>query len=113
MTRVPDTAFLLSVLNDGDWHELSEIIERSQAQRGHGLTVHSRASDLRKRGFLIEQRGEHDDATGRARSYYRLVSLEKPDAALSTVVDDSASGSSSESDLTLFAPPVQRERWAA
>jgi hypothetical protein len=36
-----DAAFLLAVLSDGQWHTLDEIIDRSKAERGCGLTVHS------------------------------------------------------------------------
>lgn len=70
-----DRAFLLAVLADGHEHELSEIIGRSQAQRGFGLTVHSRAAELRPilaaEGKTIVQRS--DRSNGRVRSYYKLV----------------------------------------
>jgi ribonuclease HI len=50
-----DCAFLLDVLDDGEEHTLNEILARSFAERGCGLTVHSRASDLRNRyGYDVE-----------------------------------------------------------
>ena len=48
-----DAAFLLSILEDGQPHSTDEILAKSQAERGVGLMVHSRASDLRKRGHVI------------------------------------------------------------
>jgi hypothetical protein len=67
-----DLGFLLQVLSDGRWHSLTEILARSFADRGHGLTVHSRVSQLRSdHGFTVEQRFTTD---GRRRgSEYRLV----------------------------------------
>ena len=43
-----DVDFLLSVLADGEAHSQAEILRRSFDERGHGLTVHSRAADLRR-----------------------------------------------------------------
>ena len=48
-----DLAFMLRVLADGRPHTLNELLQRSFAERGCGLTVHSRASDLRKRGHSV------------------------------------------------------------
>ncbi len=66
MRQRTDCEFLLEVLADGDWHSTSEILRRSILERGHGMTVHSRVSDLRKkRGLLVEHRrveGERADA---------------------------------------------------
>lgn len=76
-----DNAFLYHVLEDGKWHGQSEIIAKSMRERGHGLTVHSRAADLRKKGCVVEcelRRNGH----GRAISYYRLVTLEEPVALI-------------------------------
>lgn len=84
-----DNAFLYHVLEDGKWHGQSEIIAKSMRERGHGLTVHSRAADLRKKGCVVEcelRRNCH----GRAISYYRLVTLEEPAAHVAV-----AAGSSS------------------
>lgn len=48
-----DAAFLLRVLSDGRPHNLNDILRRSFAERGCGLTVHSRASDLRQQGHGV------------------------------------------------------------
>lgn len=48
-----DAAFLLRCLSDGKPHTLNELIGRSFVERGCGLTVHSRAADLRKQGHRI------------------------------------------------------------
>lgn len=86
-----DAAFLYHVLEDGKWHGQAEIIARSITERGCGLTVHSRAADLRKKGCIVEcelRRNGH----GRALSYYRLVAL---DEAAESVGEDHAAVSSS------------------
>lgn len=66
-----DTDLLFHILRDGRWHSLFEINRRAEDARGYGMTVHSRASDLRKRGHVVEQRSEA--AGRRRRSFYRLV----------------------------------------
>lgn len=66
-----DAEFLLHVLGDGLEHTLTEILRRSFAERGCGLTVHSRACDLRKRGYVISNRSMPG---GRRGSVYQLVS---------------------------------------
>lgn len=48
-----DSAWLLDLLRDGKAHSLGEILRRSFNERGHGLTVHSRVSDLRKQGHDV------------------------------------------------------------
>lgn len=49
-----DAAFLLQVLSDGQPHSQAEILRRSFDERGVGLTVHSRKSDLvNKHGYEI------------------------------------------------------------
>ena len=103
-----DSAWLLGVLEDGSWHTLSEILRRSDAERGHGLTVHSRVSDLRKQGHQIEQKSWR--ANGRVQSTYRLVSLASPDTESMTPVDlrQSVSGDASDSELALFEIPAAR-----
>lgn len=78
-----DSEFLLAVLRErpDQWVAQADIIERSQQERGYGITVHSRASDLRKLGYDVENQvvrgwdGYHRKPVGRAVSYYRLVTL--------------------------------------
>lgn len=67
-----DTDFLAAALEDGKWHSHTEILNRSLTLRGCGLTIHSRAADLRKRGHVVETRLERD-GRGRTLSYYRLL----------------------------------------
>jgi hypothetical protein len=70
--RATDAVWLADFLKDGREHELSDIIACSQNERGHGLTVHSRISDLRiKHGYDIVQRSARRN--GRAVSFYRMV----------------------------------------
>ena len=66
-----DTDFLAAALEDGLWHSHTEILDRSLTLRGCGLTIHSRAADLRKRGHVVETRLERDQR-GRTVSYYKL-----------------------------------------
>lgn len=66
-----DCDFLLAVLEDGEEHSLNEILQRSLAERGCGLTVHSRAADLRKLGHSVVNR---IDSRAR-RGYGSLYSL--------------------------------------
>ena len=49
-----DNAYLLKILKDGCWHSRDEILSFSFAERGCGMTVHSRAADLRKHGHTVE-----------------------------------------------------------
>lgn len=65
-----DADFLLHVLEDGHWHSLDEILARSTDERGHGFTVHSRASTLRGRGYVVENEVRRNSR--RAQSFYRL-----------------------------------------
>ena len=84
-----DADFLHAVLKDGGWHSQDEILARSQLERGHGLTVHSRAATLRDRGHIVECELRRN-RNGRTRSFYRLVvTLDEPEVA------GSSSGSSS------------------
>lgn len=73
-----DNVFLLGVLKDGRWHTLTEILSRSFADRGVGLTVHSRAADLRRdlraEGRTIENRTRRGPSR-RCVSEYRLVAI--------------------------------------
>lgn len=102
MRQRTDCDFLLEVLSDGGWHSTSEILRRSFVERGHGMTVHSRVSDLRKkRGLEVEHRraaGERADAF-----QYRL-------AASSAGAADPPSGSSSEPNED---EPVTAGSWFA
>lgn len=83
-----DADFLLRVLSEhpGRWIRLEEIISRSQSERGHGLTVHSRAADLRAKGHNVECRLVRPynrfkkREVGRPESYYRLAPLAEGDA---------------------------------
>lgn len=70
-----DREFLLDVLEDGQPHTLTEILRRSFEVRGHGLTVHSRAADLRRDGYTIVWRHEPGAKRGNA-SVYQLTSRE-------------------------------------
>lgn len=49
-----DSEFMLELLSDGQEHSTMDIIYRSVRSRGCGITPHSRASDLRRRGHHIE-----------------------------------------------------------
>ena len=70
-----DVAFLLSILEDGEPHSANEIRRRSFEERGCGLTVNSRASDLRKHGYVVEC--WHDPTAGRRDQawLYRLAGV--------------------------------------
>src|SRR6266576_6412825 len=69
-----DSSFLLAMLKDGKRHSTNEIIQASLAERKVGLTVHSRAADLRARGHnVICEPGPRRN--GRATYYYRLATL--------------------------------------
>lgn len=71
-----DCDFLVEILSDGKWHSNAEILGYSIAERGVGMTVHSRIAELRdpaKRGLEIEYRrvrGERGQA-----HQYRLVTV--------------------------------------
>lgn len=70
-----DAEFLLSVLEDCREHTLTEILQRSFRERGCGLTVHSRASDLRRRGYEISN---SPMPRGQRGSVYRLQFASEP-----------------------------------
>lgn len=67
-----DCAFLLRILRDGQEHTLNDILRASFAERGCGLTVHSRVADLRKLGLEITWRKVPGASRGNA-SAYRLT----------------------------------------
>jgi hypothetical protein len=81
-----DAAFLLRVLSDGRPHSLNEILQASFAERGCGLTVHSRAASLRAQGHNIVNKHIRGAQRG-ASSVYWLV---KPEPVYECVVDESA-----------------------
>lgn len=98
-----DNAFMLGILQErpGEWVSQADIIAWSISKRGFGLTVHSRAADLRKPehgGHTVENKVEKRN--GRAVSYYRLLpSLEAvapPDVVPSRGLADGAAASSEE-----------------
>ena len=90
-----DAAFLLRVLSDGQAHSLNEILQRSFAERGCGLTPHSRASDLRKQGHVVVNETVPGAKRG-AGSTYRLVT---PEPVYECLIDESA-GQSEQLALT-------------
>lgn len=109
-----DNDFLYTVLEDGGWHGQAEILARSMTDRGHGLTVHSRAADLRKRGHIVECELRHN-GNGRALSFYRLVTLDEAsasDAVPGGAVSDSAAGASSSVPASP-QPPAEPQTPAA
>lgn len=64
-----DAEFVLDCLGRGGWWSLNDLLRASLAVRGCGLTVHSRVSDLRAQGHVVEHRmvGRRGDG-----SQYRL-----------------------------------------
>lgn len=93
-----DADFLVAVLSDGKPHTTNEILQASFKERGCGLTVHSRASDLRiKRGMNIECK-----QVGRVngRNLYEYQFVERLPELLS-------SPSSSGTDISPSAVPEQ------
>ena len=74
-----DNDFLLRVLEHGGWHSRDQILALSMRERGCGLTVHSRAADLRARGHVVdvEVRGG-----SRRASFYRLGALGEASASI-------------------------------
>lgn len=67
-----DAEFLLHLLGDGEWWMLADILQRSQLERGCGMTVHSRAADLRRNGYIVENTRSKNE-TDRTDSFYRLA----------------------------------------
>lgn len=72
-----DKEFLLRVLEDGQPKSLNEILRRSFDERGHGLTVHSRAADLRKDGYVVKHFTDSGERRGNA-SLYQLIRTVAP-----------------------------------
>jgi len=75
-----DCEYLLELLDDEKPHSLNEILRRSFFDRGCGMTVHSRAADLRKQGYDVVNEQVHGAKRGDA-SVYRLVKPSVPDRA--------------------------------
>jgi hypothetical protein len=103
MTRATDADFLARVLADGAWHTLDEILAESFRERGCGMTVHSRAATLRKRGWTVEQRSRRTDAGRVVSSYRGFWPLEE--AAPAPGGDVGAASSNTPEPLALFAAP--------
>ncbi len=103
-----DNAFVLALLQErpNQWVAQADIIARSQAERGHGLTPHSRVADLRKDGHIIENRLVRDynryqrKYVGRVRSFYML--LDSGEVSLSASPESSGPVTAAD-DLTLPA----------
>lgn len=94
-----DCDWLASLLSDGKPHSLNEILRRSFAERGCGLTVHSRCSDLRKRGYQI--RCDHVPGAARGEAYvYTMTSLPPP-----AVSADWATGIAGDESEAVLARP--------
>ena len=73
--RPTDASWLLDHLTAraGEWVPMLRILAASMAERGCGLTVHSRVAELRRRhGATIENRTRRTP-DGRVLSEYRLV----------------------------------------
>lgn len=100
-----DADFLLRVLRDGRPHNLNEILRRSMAERGCGLTIHSRASDLRKRGYDV--RNWKDGQRGQG-SWYRLAGT-LDDGASTRAGGSAPSSSGLGTDGLLREPPYQEQ----
>ena len=100
-----DADFLLRVLRDGKPHNLNEILQRSFRERGCGLTVHSRAAELRtKRGYDIHNWKDGERGAG---SWYRLVgTLDEAAATLPVAVSSSGPG---RTDGLLSADPTPEQ----
>jgi hypothetical protein len=90
---VTDKDFLLAVLSDGKPRTLTEILQRSIAERGHAFTVHSRAADLRRDGYKIVNWHDPSGTRGAA-SVYQLVTLEEESARAQGPVASALSSSS-------------------
>jgi len=102
---VTDLEFLLEVLADGELHSTSEILARSIEERGHGLTVHSRISDLRRRGCKVEHLTRQGAQRGHA-NVYRLISSPLEEAPSSRASGVSSNGKPSFAPVAVSAPKV-------
>lgn len=78
---------ILEILSDGEWHEKSEF---------YGFCVlHSRISELRKRGHVFEIEKRHGGRT----VWYRLIALRETSVGAADV------SRSAETPLSPSAPP--------
>src|SRR4051812_11424509 len=82
---------LIDLLRDGRWHSTSELLRSTMELTGEGMTVHSRVSQLRGRGVVIQHRHVGGEEGARAHEY-RLVSV--PLAAPASGVSPAAPASS-------------------
>lgn len=102
-----DCEFLHRVLSDGRPHNLNEILQRSFSERGCGLTVHSRAADLRRRGLTIANWKDGERGAG---SWYRLersVEASERSDGLTRAGDSDASTEPSANELSPVAEGSQ------
>lgn len=99
-----DNDFLLRTLEDGYWHSHSEILAWSFAERGCGLTIHSRAADLRKKGHVLQVELRRE--SGRALSFYRLVGRLDETAASPSALRGGGSGSRFSAAVSSSAPSI-------
>jgi hypothetical protein len=102
-----DADFLEVVLREhpNEWVSQREILNLSEQRRRCGMTVHSRVSDLRRRGHVIENRCERVGT--RVVSYYRLVepSLTAPPVSVKAATRAGIGGAVSEGSRHGEAPP--------
>lgn len=103
---ISDSDFMLAVLREtpDEWVSQAELLRRSASARGCGMTVHSRAADLRARGHVIENRVERREGS-RALSSYRLVT-----PSLSTPPGVAATPDGAESEGHLARPGSSADR---
>lgn len=70
-----DTDVLLRILDDHSPEYVSHarILEWCNIHTGHGMTVHSRAAELRKPPYSLTVECKMETRRGRRVSFYRLV----------------------------------------
>lgn len=114
-----DADFLLACLEERP-HTLGELLARSFQERGHGLTVHSRAAELRGRGFdvRVERIPGRERGAGFLYSLGHADALDEGDRPLTrppSLAGSAAGGQSSPSSnaqqLALI-PTATRPDWA-
>lgn len=103
--RAPETDcdFLERVLSDGEPHNLNAILRQSFAERGVGLTVHSRAAELRTKRSL-DVRNWKDGERG-AGSWYRLVGTAEEVGGMVVGPPEASPASSATSSGSYPSPP--------
>lgn len=103
--EMTDCEFLRWTLRDGEWHSLNDVLRRSFAERGCGLTVHSRVSDLRAQGHRIEHRmvGRRGDG-----SQYRLLSEGETKSGAVPAVPQTCSADSQGVGVSAFSPSLSK-----